>query len=231
MRRWDEIKAGKRERPPRPKGLLDGVPRTLPALGRSAANRLESRRRRLRLGKYRPGFRQTERRTSRNRSRRATGKRREIEDELGDLLFVIVNIARFLKVDPEQALRRTNAKFRRRFGHVEAGSPPRQNPSAKRPSTRWKRCGKPPNERTMIEIRAANRHARVRRRRQPPASRSGDSTISTCCPCASSSLASNIGGQVLGAFDGDLMVGFCVAIPGIKPGAKQLSCTATCSAC
>jgi uncharacterized protein YabN with tetrapyrrole methylase and pyrophosphatase domain len=45
----------------------------------------------------------------------------EIEGEIGDLLFVIVNMARFLKVDPEQALRKTNAKFRRRFGHVEAG--------------------------------------------------------------------------------------------------------------
>jgi len=37
------------------------------------------------------------------------------------MLFVIVNIARFLKVDPEQALRRTNAKFRHRFSHVEQG--------------------------------------------------------------------------------------------------------------
>ena len=45
----------------------------------------------------------------------------EIEDEIGDLLFVVVNIARFLKVDPEQALRRTNAKFRERFAHVEQG--------------------------------------------------------------------------------------------------------------
>ena len=43
-----------------------------------------------------------------------------LEDELGDMLFVLVNLARFVKVDPEQALRRTNAKFRRRFGFVEA---------------------------------------------------------------------------------------------------------------
>jgi uncharacterized protein YabN with tetrapyrrole methylase and pyrophosphatase domain len=35
------------------------------------------------------------------------------------MLFVLVNIARFVKVDPEQALRKTNAKFRERFGHVE----------------------------------------------------------------------------------------------------------------
>ena len=44
-----------------------------------------------------------------------------LQDEIGDLLFVIVNIARFLKVDPEQALRGTNSKFRRRFEHVERG--------------------------------------------------------------------------------------------------------------
>ena len=43
----------------------------------------------------------------------------ELEDELGDLLFVLVNLARFVKVDPEQALRKTNAKFRRRFGYIE----------------------------------------------------------------------------------------------------------------
>ena len=42
-----------------------------------------------------------------------------MEDEIGDLLFVLVNLARFVKVDPEQALRKTNAKFRRRFGYVE----------------------------------------------------------------------------------------------------------------
>jgi len=41
------------------------------------------------------------------------------EEELGDLLFVLVNLARFVKVDPEQALRKTNAKFRQRFGYVE----------------------------------------------------------------------------------------------------------------
>jgi len=44
----------------------------------------------------------------------------EREDEIGDLLFVIANLARHLKVDPEAALRRTNAKFTRRFQHIEA---------------------------------------------------------------------------------------------------------------
>ena len=48
-----------------------------------------------------------------------SGEHEKLEDELGDMLFVLVNLARFVKVDPEQALRRTNAKFRRRFGYVE----------------------------------------------------------------------------------------------------------------
>jgi MazG family protein len=43
----------------------------------------------------------------------------EREDEIGDLLFVIANLARHLKVDPEAALRRANAKFTRRFRHIE----------------------------------------------------------------------------------------------------------------
>jgi MazG family protein len=43
----------------------------------------------------------------------------ELENEMGDLLFVLVNLARFVKVDPEQALRRTNAKFRQRFAYIE----------------------------------------------------------------------------------------------------------------
>jgi len=47
------------------------------------------------------------------------GNEAKISDELGDLLFALVNIGRHVKADPEQALRGTNVKFRRRFAHIE----------------------------------------------------------------------------------------------------------------
>ena len=46
-------------------------------------------------------------------------KRNRIREEIGDLLFVIVNIARFLKIDPEAALKRTIEKFISRFTYIE----------------------------------------------------------------------------------------------------------------
>jgi MazG family protein len=55
----------------------------------------------------------------RNNSRVPQELREEIEGEVGDLFFVLVNVARYLGVDPESALRRTNRKFRRRFGWIE----------------------------------------------------------------------------------------------------------------
>jgi tetrapyrrole methylase family protein/MazG family protein/ATP diphosphatase len=48
------------------------------------------------------------------------GDRSQMEAELGDVLFSLVNLARHLRIDPEAALRGTNARFEKRFGHVEA---------------------------------------------------------------------------------------------------------------
>lgn len=48
------------------------------------------------------------------------GNQERMEAELGDLLFAIVNLGRFLAIDPEEALRKTIARFTSRFGHIEA---------------------------------------------------------------------------------------------------------------
>jgi len=47
------------------------------------------------------------------------GEQEKIEEEMGDVLFALVNYARFAKVDPEMALDKTNKKFIRRFQHIE----------------------------------------------------------------------------------------------------------------
>ena len=120
-RKWDEIKAGEKVSRPKPKGLLAGVPRSLPALmearqiaSRAAAVGFDWKNVDEVLDKLREELAELD-------GARQNGSLEGIQDEIGDLLFVIVNIARFLKVDPEQALRGTNAKFRRRFAHVEQG--------------------------------------------------------------------------------------------------------------
>jgi len=115
---WGEVKAQEKKG----KGggaLLDGVPRALPALveaqqitSRAATAGFDWSNAEQVLEKLREELAEF------NTARRS-GSSDQMEDELGDLLFVLVNLARFVKVDPEQALRRTNAKFRRRFGYVE----------------------------------------------------------------------------------------------------------------
>jgi len=120
--RWDQIKAEeKRKRGEKPKGLLDGVPRAMPALveaqqisAKAAGAGFDWENIHQVADKVREELSELE-------QARDTAIPDEVEGEIGDLLFTIVNLARFLKVDPEQALRKTNAKFRRRFSHVEQG--------------------------------------------------------------------------------------------------------------
>jgi MazG family protein len=118
VRKWDEIKATEKVRP---KGLLAGVPRSLPALmearqiaGRAAGAGFDWNNVDQVLEKLKEELAELD-------AARQAGSQEAQQDEIGDLLFVIVNIARFLKVDPEQALRGTNSKFRRRFEFVEKG--------------------------------------------------------------------------------------------------------------
>lgn len=120
-RRWDEIKIDeKKERGEAPSGILESVPRNLPAL--VEAQQISSKAAAVGFDWENPEqvLEKLDEELEELEGARAGGSQAELENEVGDLLFVLVNLARFLKVDPEQALRRSNAKFRKRFAHVES---------------------------------------------------------------------------------------------------------------
>jgi MazG family protein len=119
-RRWDEIKADEKKESGKPqRGRLDSVPRNLPAL--VEAQQISSKAAAVGFDWENPGqvLEKLDEELRELAGARENGTPAEVEGEIGDLFFVLVNLARFLKVDPEQALRKTNAKFRKRFAHVE----------------------------------------------------------------------------------------------------------------
>ncbi len=120
---WEVMKAteraAKQSARGQPASALDGVALALPALQR--AEKLQKRA-------ARTGFDWTEadqifdkldEELGEVRDAMAGGVRNQIEDEIGDLLFVVANLARRLSIDPEDALRKANAKFERRFRAME----------------------------------------------------------------------------------------------------------------
>jgi tetrapyrrole methylase family protein/MazG family protein len=116
---WEKLKEKERGGKNNDKGILDGVPLALPAL--SQAQEYQERAARV-------GFDWTEIEGVLDKIaeeieevRRATNGA-ELTAELGDLLFALVNLARWKKVDAESALRAANIKFKKRFAHVEQGA-------------------------------------------------------------------------------------------------------------
>ncbi len=128
---WDEIKREeKAERrlareamglPPETHqaGFLGGIPTALPALTR--AQKLTAKAAKVGFDWPEPGqvIDKIHEELEEVKEASSTGSRDRIEDEIGDLLFSVTNLARHFGIDPEAALRRTNAKFERRFGAVE----------------------------------------------------------------------------------------------------------------
>jgi MazG family protein len=117
---WSEIKAEeKKSKGEAGETLLGSVPRSLPAL--VEAQQISSRT-------AQAGFdwentdqvlEKLHEELEEFQAARKESSQEALEAELGDMLFVLVNLARFVKVDPEQALRKFNARFRKRFGYVE----------------------------------------------------------------------------------------------------------------
>jgi tetrapyrrole methylase family protein/MazG family protein len=98
------------------KGVLDGVPVILPAL--SQAQEIQGRAARVGFdwGDIEPVIAKVFEEIDEVRSAETESQR---EKELGDLLFAVVNVARWYKVDAESTLRTTNLRWRKRFAHVE----------------------------------------------------------------------------------------------------------------
>jgi tetrapyrrole methylase family protein / MazG family protein len=120
LKNWEKLKADERAGSSEPeKGLLGGVPLALPALIQAQ----EYQERAARVGFDWPEIEGVLEKISEEiREVRAAENEVELANELGDLLFALVNLARWKKVDAESALRTTNARFRERFAHVEAGA-------------------------------------------------------------------------------------------------------------
>ncbi|HYW44017.1 MAG TPA: nucleoside triphosphate pyrophosphohydrolase [Bryobacteraceae bacterium] len=117
---WGEVKAAeKKEKGVQDTSLLGPVPRALPAL--VEAQQITSRAAGVGFDWENPDqvLDKLHEEVAEFEQARRNASQAELEDELGDLLFVLVNLARFVRVDPEQALRKTNAKFRERFGYIE----------------------------------------------------------------------------------------------------------------
>ena len=113
---WDQHKAKERAGKP----VLDGVPLNLPALTR--AEKLQKRAARVGFdwGRARPILAKVAEEAEELVEAMDQGASpAKLSDEVGDILFAVVNLARHLGVDPETALRGTNAKFERRFSFIE----------------------------------------------------------------------------------------------------------------
>jgi ATP diphosphatase len=127
---WADIKAEeKRERaaahekagaPPAPKGALAGVPLPLPALTRALKLQEKASKVGFDWNNAKAVLAKLREETQEIEEALAHGDEAAVQGEVGDLLFVVANLARHVKVDPEEALRGANSKFERRFAHIES---------------------------------------------------------------------------------------------------------------
>jgi tetrapyrrole methylase family protein / MazG family protein len=116
---WEKLKEKERSEKQEGRGLLDGVPLALPALSQAQ----EYQDRAARVGFDWPEIEGVLEKIAEEveEVKRATNEE-ELAAEIGDLLFALVNLARWKKVDAESTLRGTNMKFKKRFAYIEQGA-------------------------------------------------------------------------------------------------------------
>lgn len=114
---WDEIK--KAEKPDERPSVLDGVPKGLPSLSRAAKLQNKAAKVGFDWQDIGPVWDKIREEIAELKEAVQEGTFNDQEGELGDILFSVVNLARFLKIDPETALNRVNNKFVTRFSYIE----------------------------------------------------------------------------------------------------------------
>ncbi|MBR1673181.1 MAG: nucleoside triphosphate pyrophosphohydrolase [Fretibacterium sp.] len=121
LRNWERIKKEERREKHEDLSILAGVPDGLPPLLK--ANRLQGKAAHVGFdwpkGDSAPLFAKLDEEVGELKEAASRGDARDMEDELGDVLFMAVNLARYLKVDPDAALSRACAKFKARFQLME----------------------------------------------------------------------------------------------------------------
>ncbi len=121
LSQWEQIKRSEKvSAGDAPQGALDSIPRSMPAVLEAAKLGGKAAKAGFDWPDAAGLFDKLAEETAELRVEVARGDLDAMESEVGDLLFTAVNLARHLKVDPESALRRTNAKFRSRYGAMEA---------------------------------------------------------------------------------------------------------------
>ena len=119
LQNWEKLKEKERGKKKEGKGILDGVPLALPALNQAQ----EYQDRAARVGFDWPEIEGVLDKISEEiQEVKDSTNQAELAEELGDLFFVLVNLARWKKVDAESALRGTNMKFKKRFGYIESNA-------------------------------------------------------------------------------------------------------------
>ncbi|WP_115719568.1 nucleoside triphosphate pyrophosphohydrolase [Gallaecimonas mangrovi] len=116
---WEAIKAQERAGKGQGDSVLNDVPKALPALSRAVKLQKRAARVGFDWDDLAPVFDKIHEEIDEVRAEIAAADKDRLEDEVGDLLFAVTNLARHLKLDPEAALRRANGKFERRFRAIE----------------------------------------------------------------------------------------------------------------
>ena len=149
LRNWEADK--QREKPER-ESILDGIPATLPALMQAHDIQGKASRVGFDWNRVEEVFDKFEEEWREFREACAQNRREQIEAEMGDLFFALVNLARYQQVDAEQALRKTNRKFKERFQFIEQA---------------LKEKNSSPRESTLAEMDALWEEAKQRERTDP----------------------------------------------------------------